>query len=125
MLRRMYFKSTFIKDIVDKIFTLYKNMGYVGIFVSEEQVKALQVAPLPGAANRQEFKSPLPPQGPVGLLLQWAHFFSGAIDISTYMLHSSLRILIPFFDVPFQHFKSSIIDLGFKAVHYTVSNTRT
>eukprot|EP00973_Karenia_brevis_P067518 9392231-Karenia_brevis.AAC.1 len=40
----------------------------------------LQVAPLPGNQGRHTFKAALPPQGPIGLLLQTAHYMAAAID---------------------------------------------
>eukprot|EP00973_Karenia_brevis_P060149 8370390-Karenia_brevis.AAC.1 len=80
MLRRLCAKTPSIKILVEKIFQKYLNLNYVGIFTGEDQAAQLQVAPLPGSPGRHDFKAALPPQGPVGLLLQTAHYMASAID---------------------------------------------
>eukprot|EP00973_Karenia_brevis_P014413 1963494-Karenia_brevis.AAC.1 len=66
---------------------------------------------------RQEFKSPMTPMGNIGLLLQWVHYFASAIDPVSHMLYSSLPAPISYFDIPHQHFKSSLLHLAYSAVH--------
>eukprot|EP00973_Karenia_brevis_P062129 8640987-Karenia_brevis.AAC.1 len=64
---------------------------------------------------RQEYKASMNPMGPIGLLLQWTHYFASAIDPVTHTLYSPLHTSISYLDIPFQHFKSSILNLAFSA----------
>eukprot|EP00973_Karenia_brevis_P028944 3993167-Karenia_brevis.AAC.1 len=80
MMRRMYFKRPSVQELIQKIFLLYHEIGYVGVYQGQEHLDDLQVAPLPGYAGRKVFKADLAPMGPVGLLLQFTHYCAAAID---------------------------------------------
>eukprot|EP00973_Karenia_brevis_P076633 10644878-Karenia_brevis.AAC.1 len=124
MLRRMYSKTPAVRDLVDKIFVLYENLQFQGICISGEVPSDLQVAPLPGSQGRGEHKRGHP-HGPIGLLLRSTAHMGSAIDHSHHVLHSRFSVDLPYFDMPFQLFRPSLISLAFDAVHFVSSESRT
>eukprot|EP00973_Karenia_brevis_P091443 12407466-Karenia_brevis.AAC.1 len=125
MFRRMLNKSAYIKNIVAELYDLYLHMGYPGVHGPHIDLSTLIPAPLPGTGGRQPWKATIPPQGPVGLLLQNSHYLASTVDLRTYTLRKSNHFDIHFCTIPFQLFKSTVLHFAFSSVHAAYSQTRT
>eukprot|EP00973_Karenia_brevis_P044617 6180102-Karenia_brevis.AAC.1 len=124
-IRRMHARWPDLYTKMLRIFDQYARCRYKGAAYRGLDTSKLRPAPPPGDARRAGWKNAEPPRGPIGLVLQNAHYAGIALDVRHGIIHRPKGHGIRYLELPYQQLKTTIIDLGQRAMIEAESHNRT
>ena len=124
MARRMEAKWTWVRAAITRIHKSYALQNLNGTNVHPDALKQLLPAPPPADGNKRPWEPNVQIRGPIGHIIAYTHCMAAAVDANLCIFQKDEEPL-PTLEVPWQHLKPLVKDIGIRARNSYAATQRT
>ena len=121
--RRMDAKWSWVRASINRIFNHYAGKELIGTKNDADTLQGLQPAPPPAEGHRTSWRPTTAIRGPIGHLIVATHEMAAAVD-SNLVIYQHGEQPLPTMDVPIQHLKPLVKDVGIRARNKQAATVR-
>ena len=122
--RRMEAKWSWVREVVRRIHKNYASQKLHGTDIDPNVLKDLQPAPPPAEGNKSNWSPNVQVRGPIGHLIAATFEMAAAVD-DNLCIHQHSEQPLMTLEVPWQHVKSLVKEVGIRARNKFAASQRT